>query len=215
MEPFASPSFIPKKSLITAPSRKAHSSVGLFSLIGILTFVVSIIFYAGTFAYGKVLKQRIVSLTESLKRQEQAFDSDTLFLLTQTDGKLLATRDILRNHTTLIPLFDLLSEATLQTVRFKSFQFASNPELRRFELKMTGEARNYSAIALQSDAFVEKRKLKDIVFSDLNLDQNGRVVFNFSATVDPTLLSYEQSLAGEEAGPVTPESETQNQAPQQ
>lgn len=194
MEPLSS-SFISKKSIVASVPAPRRSIAGLFSLLGVVVFILSILFYAGAFGYKKVIENRIVTLNDSLNKQEQAFDPETLLKLAETDGKLQSAKEILRNHTTLGPFFKLLSDTTLKSVRFKSFRFVANPDLRRYEVSMSGEALGYDSIALQSDAFVESRKLKDIVFSDLDLDSSRRVVFNFAASIDPTLLSYEQMVA--------------------
>ncbi len=55
---------------------------------------------------------------------------------------------------------------------------------------MNGTARSFNAVALQSDAFGKSSIFKDPIFSNLNLDQEGDVVFDFSAVIDPVRVSY-------------------------
>jgi hypothetical protein len=45
--------------------------------------------------------------------------------------------------------------------------------------------------------------LKDVVFSGITADATGRITFSISATVDPSVLSYSNSLGSSAAVPST------------
>ena len=59
---------------------------------------------------------------------------------------------------------------------------------------MTGEARGYAALALQSDIFNKSQYFKDSIFSNLKLNTKGDVIFSFRAVVDPSLVSYQREV---------------------
>jgi hypothetical protein len=59
---------------------------------------------------------------------------------------------------------------------------------------MKGRAKSYASVALQSDVFAEIPFLKEQLFENPNLDPQGNVTFDYSAEVDPSLLSYVEAL---------------------
>ena len=59
---------------------------------------------------------------------------------------------------------------------------------------MSGQARNYAYVALQSDVLGKNKYIPQHIFSDLNLDGSGNVTFNLFAVISPTLLSYKSFL---------------------
>ena len=165
-----------------------------------VVFLASIAFYAGEFGYKLYLTKQTESLKESINLAGDQFQSKTLAELTRTDGKLVALSDIIAKHTTLLPLFSALDSYTLETVRFTNFSFAHSGD-RAPTIELAGDAAGYASIALQSDSFSKSGSFKDIVFSDLNLDQNGRVTFSLTATVDPALLALTTKPVSDSAAP--------------
>lgn len=198
MDQFSQPSFIPKKSFTpVAPAPK--SSLGILFVVSLIIFLASTAAYGAAFAYSSSIDQNIADQKATLARKRLNFDTETLDKLSKVDARLAAARDILSKHRTLAPLFELLDRYTLQSVRFRSFGFGGTNDSKPITIQMTGDADGYSSIALQSDSFSESGKLRNIVFSNLNLDATGRVIFSFSAELDQSVLSYRaylQSLGG-------------------
>ena len=64
------------------------------------------------------------------------------------------------------------------------------------KLDMKGEAKNFSAVALQSDVFAESKELKNPVISDIDLTLGGGVSFNFKSEVDTNSVLYGNSFGG-------------------
>jgi hypothetical protein len=56
---------------------------------------------------------------------------------------------------------------------------------------MSGLARSFSSVALQSDEFGKNRFIQQPVFSGFSLDDRGDVEFNVTALIDPSVVSYE------------------------
>ncbi|OHB24227.1 MAG: hypothetical protein A2542_02455 [Parcubacteria group bacterium RIFOXYD2_FULL_52_8] len=195
-------SFIPKKSLAASGGGGGRRPVGVLLLLSILVFVTAALVHAGAWLYESQLEGSIANKRDMLKKAEAAFDPGILEVLNRLDAKITAAQGngqssgLLVRHITLLPLIEYLERATLPSVRFRSFKYEYS-DSAPIGLKLTGVAQNYKSVALQSDVFTASgtaRPLNDIVFSDLNLDAQGGVGFNFTATVDPRLLSYREVI---------------------
>lgn len=198
MEPQTS--FIPKKPL-TKESVVHRVPTGIFTIIATIVFFGSLLGAGGVYAYKTLLARDIEAAKASLERAEKAFEPATIVELERLDGRIQSSGEILEAHTVVTPLFRTLEEATLPQVRFNRFNFSFlNGE--KIELRMNGEARSYSFVALQSDEFGNAKFLKDVIFSNLNLDQQGNVTFEVTATVDPELVFYKAQV---ERGAITPQ----------
>ncbi|MGI9117986.1 MAG: hypothetical protein ACR2IQ_00350, partial [Minisyncoccia bacterium] len=57
-------------------------------------------------------------------------------------------------------------------------------------IKITGVAKNYDAIALQSDMFAKNRFIRDPIFSNLIPTVDGNIAFDLSFSVDPSYMKY-------------------------
>ncbi len=70
-------------------------------------------------------------------------------------------------------------------------------------VKISGQAKNYNAIAAQSDILGGNKYMKNPVFSNLNLDTSGNVSFDLFFSVDPTFVKYEDALSRGQADAVS------------
>lgn len=168
---------------------------GLVMLIAILVFVVSLVAAGGAFAYSKYLDSAIADKSESLKKAEGAFDTASIVDLSRLDIRLRESRTLLENHIAPSGVFTFLSAATLERVQFLSFTLDVDAE-GVGKLSLTGVADSFSSLALQSDEFSAAKVLRDVVFSGISTDTQGRVQFEVSASVDPSLLSYAKQNSG-------------------
>ncbi len=167
-------------------------------ILSVIVFVASVLLFGGQYLYKFTLLGQAESLKGSIEIAKSKFEPGTLEELSRIDAKIVSLKELLGQHTSLTPLFALLEASTLQAVRFRSFDYAVQ-DGRAPEIRLTGDSNGYAAIALQSDSFSKTGKFKNIVFSELRLDDKGRVQFLMSATVDPSLLVV-PVLAGASAG---------------
>ena len=58
------------------------------------------------------------------------------------------------------------------------------------EVVLRGWAKSFNEVALQSDSFAGEKFIQEPIFSDINLDESGNILFSFSAILDPSLISY-------------------------
>ncbi len=193
MDPQVRTSFIPKKP-ITAAAPVRRGGVGVFFLIGLIVFLASLIAAGASFGYLRFLTQSIASKSASLERARGAFEPAVVEELIRLDNRMRFGSQVLGAHIAPSAIFALLERGTLASVRFKSFDYALESEGKAV-ISLGGEARSFSDIALQSDTFGENRALRDLFFSNINIDQGGIVVFTMRAIVDPSLLAYTAPLA--------------------
>jgi hypothetical protein len=201
MEPKFQTSFIPKKAVTAIPmstKRTGTRSFGLISIITVIMFLGSIALSVGAFLYLQFTKQAIAEKTEQLTRARAAFDISLIEDLKRLDTRMKAADEIMGKHTKLTSLFDLLEESTLKTVQFETFDYSVGAD-GKVTISMRGNAKSYSSVALQSDLFGKNKMLQEAMFSNLDLDQKGNVTFSFTAYVDPTLLSYSDTVGSQVA----------------
>lgn len=185
-------SFIPKQTYKKSGAKK-RSYGGLLMGISGFIFIVTILSAAGVFLYNRYLVSEIDAMGISLDREKGSLEEDIIKKLSVIDKKIEASKKILNNHMTLVPLFELLEQNTLQKVMFKDMTLSPGED-GWWNLTLSGIADSYATIALQSDAFGKNKNIKELIFSNLGIGTDGGVVFDISALVDPRLLSYRNSL---------------------
>lgn len=184
-------SFIPKKPLAEerAPA-PATQKRGLLSLIASIIFFATIAAAGGVYLYRTSLASQVADLSTSLDRARSAFEPSLVETLQTLDKRLTASKEVLANHVTISPIFASLEELTLKSVRFTKFTYAIPEDTKLLTVTMTGSARSYTSIALQSDMFGRNKYFQDVVFSNLQLDSAGNVGFDLEFTVDQSYVNY-------------------------
>ncbi len=199
-------SFIPKKPLVEgAPVRRAH--MGIMWFVALLLFVASIVAGGAAFAYQLSLQSAIKSESDSLARAQAAYDPSVINSIIRLDDRITQSKILLQKHLAPSSIFSMLESSTLQNVRFTNFSYSINPD-GTAALALSGEALDFASVALQSDAFGQDRDLKDILFSDINIDPaTGHIVFKMTGTVASSFLLYRNSASmaqGSAAGAAAP-----------
>ena len=190
MDPVGQGSFIPKQSL-TAVDR--GGGVGLFLLLSIIIFLMSLIAAGAAFGYQQVLNRTIADKDADLKLREGEFNSGTIQDLLRIDRRITQTRALLQKHVAPSAILYFLSTITLKRVQLNSFDATINKD-GGATLGLSGVADSFSSVALQSDQFGATKVLKDVVVSGVSVNEKGKVSFSVNATVDPTLILYKNNL---------------------
>ena len=126
----------------------------------------------------------------------KSFETDFVDAAARLNRRLEAAGRALSRHTAPSLLFALLERRTLETVRFRDFSFEAKDE-KSFNLSLSGEAKSFNAVALQSDVFGEEKRFTSPVFSNFTLSERGNVLFQFKTAVDPDLVAYRETTQGE------------------
>lgn len=199
-------SFVPKKALAVKTEAVHGGTIHLFLAIGVLAFVLSLLGAGGVYAYKTFLEKSVQEKSIALEKAKKAFEPGFIEDAKILSTRIAAARELSAKHTVVSPVFDLLGETTLTTVRFTDFSLSNALGLGTAVLTLKGEARGsnsasgYASVALQSDAFGENEKIREPVFSALKLSEKGLVQFSFTSGLDPQMFLYSKTFA--------PESET-------
>ena len=135
------------------------------------------------------LGYRIEQMTSDLTQARTTLDPSLISELINLDKRIISTKTLVSSHQIITPLLVFLEESTPKTVRFTSLEY--NHTDKGLELELKGEARGYTALALQADIFQRSRYFTNPNFSDLTLNTKGDVDFSFKGVVNPDLVAYD------------------------
>ncbi|MCE9585478.1 hypothetical protein K8Q94_02555 [Candidatus Nomurabacteria bacterium] len=187
-------SFIPKKPMIEERSASSRP-IGIFTVLSLFVFFIIILASAGLYFYKGMLQTNITKMQNDLILAKNRFEPQKINQLQILDKRLNASKEILANHVSISPIFEILSQSTLKNVRYTKFSYSAGDDKKsKISVKMSGQALGYRSIALQSDLFSKNKMIIDPVFSNLSLDDKGNVLFDLDFSVDPTLLNYKQMI---------------------
>ncbi len=204
MEPKFQTSFIPKSPMVSSVKQgissvsTSHSigTTGLISTVGTLLFIVSLLASGALFGYEHVLNSQLSDLSNTLVLAKSSFDPDTLTQLVNASNQINSGKTLLRNHIAASNIFALFEANLLPKVTLSTFDFSPGSK-NTLSVSVSGEAASYGVLAEQANIFSKISYMKDQSFSDLNLSDKGTVLMKFQATVDPTILGYDQVSSGD------------------
>lgn len=192
MEPKIQSSFIPKKPITSGKVASRHKvQTGAFYFLSLLVLLGSISVAGVLFFYTEFLDRSIESKGIELQEARASFAPAKIQELERLSMRINTAQDLLDEHRAPTLLFDLLEELTLKTVQFKNLQYSILPD-GRSSISMTGVARSFASVALQSDAFNDEKSIQEPIFSGLNVNENGYALFTFNAFVGGQALSYKK-----------------------
>lgn len=189
-------SFIPKKkpsALKQREERLRGRGVGILGFISFVVFLVSLLIWGGLFFYQALLERNILDMSASIERVRQAIEPELIERLAETDLRLNTADILLDNHMIVSPVFRLLEDLTLSTVRFSSFGYSIDSE-DVAKISLVGEAQDYASLALQSDIFGDARVMEQPLFENLNINERGNVSFQFSTPISSSFILYKNHL---------------------
>lgn len=194
METRMQTSFIPKKPIVS--EQEGGGSISLFLLIGIIIFIVSLASAGGVWFYKDKLIKDIDENKINLVNARNSFEEDTINDLVRLDERIKQAEIIMGNHIAVSPVFTMLEKNVLQRVRLKTMKLSYTAD-KTIKLDLTGTTKDYGVLSKQLDAFGSdnlKSFIKQPVVSDFSPTQDGSISFSFTATVDPSLVTYSKTL---------------------
>lgn len=198
-------SFIPKKPVASQVNVHHHTSISVFMIIATILFIASIGGAASTFVLKSILLTSQTQVKNELKAKEDKFNLPLIDELKKANAKIDLAKQLLKNHIAVSEVLAILSKLTIDGVRFSGFEFDSVDALSpsasaSSKIKLTGVANSYNSVAFQSDVFGNSiqygtgKPLKTPILSDLSVDDKNNVLFNFSADIPQSEISYESVL---------------------
>lgn len=198
MDPQTPTSFIPKRPVESAysvaPRRSTH--VGLLSLITFVVVIGTAIAFVGVYLYQKQLVSQKAKLEQSIKQAQDGIGTDFVSDMKRLNARIDGVKELIKSHVVVTPIFEALEASTLRNVQYKDFSYSmkldSATKNQVVVVDLTGTAKNYATIALQSDAFSTNALIKNPVFSNLTVEDKTRAVnFKLTFSVNPADLSYQ------------------------
>ncbi len=194
MEPNFQTSFIPKKPMVkehAAPSRP----IGLLTIISIFVLFTVLLASGGLYFYKGIIAKNLTKMENDLVLAKNRFEPSKITELQVLDRRLNAANQILSKHVVITPIFEALQAITMKTVRYTkfSYDFAGDKD-SKVVVKISGVAKDYTSLALQSDLFTKNKNLIDPAFSNPSLDANGNVIFDLDFSVDRSFVDYKATL---------------------
>lgn len=192
------PSFIPKGPVVDNGSKRSLMSDGITYILAEILFGFMVLACIGVFGYQKLLDAQIQKMSGDLQSATETVQPELIRDLSRASARFQSAKQIVNSHVTISRLFSLLESLTLQTVRFNDFSYSAD-QTGALYIVMTGEARSYVSVALQSDIFLNDPSFINPQFSNLNLNAKGNVIFSFKSKIDPSVVSYVKGMEQDKA----------------
>ena len=157
-------------------------------------FLLSLVAAGGTFAYDKYLQSSLEAKAEELAVAQREVNQDQVEDFVRLRDRLTYGQGLLDNHIALGQVFDVLEEQTLTNVRFSSLDLTVADD-RTAQIDISGTARNFNALAAQSNAFAAEKGIRRAIFSGIVVNEDNTVSFTLTADLDGKLLIDDGSRA--------------------
>ncbi len=190
--------FIPKAPVapeagasMSMPEHKTVRPIGLVTAISVLLVVVVGLLALGVYLYEGLLNKNLVDMKASLELAKKEFEPSLIVEMQALDRRLNVASELLVTHAVVTPLFETLQRDTLPSVRFNLFDYMFVNGAGA--VRMSGEARSYPAIALQSNVFGDNQYIRNHLFSNFARLDSGRVSFDLEFTPSSDLVYFDDS----------------------
>jgi hypothetical protein len=194
MEPNFQTSFIPKKPIVDERVPMARP-VGVLLIASIFILFTVLLATGGLYFYKGIVTKNLADQQANLTLAQNRFEPSKITELQTLDKRLRASTEILSKHISITPIFTVLQDLTMKSVRYTKFSYdVGTGQNITVDVKMSGQAIGYRSIALQSDLFAQNKNIIDPIFSNLTLDNSGNVIFDLEFSVDPGFVNYKQTL---------------------
>lgn len=187
--------FIPRRPVVSTPGVRPKGPPSFLMIIGGIIIVLALAASGGTYFYRGYLTKSNAEKKQQIEEEIKNFEPELTRELTILKARMDIGKQLLDKHNAFTQLLKLLELNTAQTVRFKEFSFLTLPD-KKITLAMKGESQSYAAIAFQSDVFSKITQLKNPIFSDLNLNDEGKIDFTVKAELDSAAVSYKRLVEG-------------------
>jgi hypothetical protein len=161
---------------------------------------VSILAFGGLFAYKNYLTGKIAAMDEQLTAAQTAIKDDLINQFIRLDTRLRSGQELLQGHVATSLLFATLQNQTVKNIQFADMTYLTD-SAGVITVYMRGIAQSYNTLALQASIFDQNKYIKNALFSDINLNEKGDVVFTFKATISSELVAQRnavQALTGQQ-----------------
>lgn len=201
MAPDFQSSFIPKEPVSNEVFKKKKA--GIFGILAVSLFICSLVIAGALTLYKKMVKDEIQNLQSELAQSEKNIDKDAIDNILRFNTKLGIIKTVFEKHQAVSNVINSLASSTVKSVYYTEFAYGGTSE-DKLNVIVSGLAPSYGAIALQEDVLKKNKDFSSMIFSDLQLAEDGRVSFKITISVDPKASIYvPKTLPGNRASAST------------
>src|SRR3989344_5019208 len=157
-------SFIPQKPAVSVKEKRGAPLVDLTIIVPMILFFALLAVTGGLYFFKVSLEKRIETMSVSLDRAREAVDPALVESLKRLDYRIQAADLLIEKHLIVSPVFKLLENLTLSSIELRNFTYTLDG-MKGSTISLTGKARGYSSLALQSDVFGEDINIVNPIFS--------------------------------------------------
>ncbi len=180
-------SFVPKQPVRTVRRPQARGPLSIFAVAALVLIGASIVLAGLVFGYELYLKQQKEEKTLDLKALQDSVEPQAVEELARLSQRLVISRELLNSHVAVSAIFNMLERDTVQDVSFDNFELRTAPS-GDVEVLMEGTAIDFNSLAYQSVVFRDNPFLRNQIFADITVKEDGDVSFSFSGIVSSNLV---------------------------
>lgn len=166
---------------------QARGSLSIFAVAALALAGAAVVLSGFVFGYEFYLKQSKSKKTEELKVLQASVEPQAVEELARLSQRLVVAQELLAGHVAVSSIFSMLERDTVQGVSFEGFELQTAPS-GDVELAMEGIAESFNALAYQSVVFRENPFLRNQIFEDVTVAENGDVTFSFTGIISSNLV---------------------------
>jgi hypothetical protein len=140
------------------------------------------------FFYARIQNANKSAKDAALAKAEAAIDPVTVNGFVQLRNRLAGSEKLLDSHLALSGFFPVLDALLPGVIRFSSLHISVDAT-GATTVEGSGVSKSFNALLASSQTFAADGRIKNIIFSRLGTNKDKSVSFNFSATVDPKIVS--------------------------
>lgn len=180
-------SFVPKQPVRTVRRPQARGPLSIFAVAALVLILAAGVLAGGVFGYEFYLKQQKNQKSQELRVFQDSIDPQAIEELARLSQRLIIAQELLAAHVAPSSIFSMLERDTVQGVSFSNFSLTAAPS-GDVELSMEGTAGSFNQLAYQSVVFRNNPFLRNQIFSDISVNEDGDVTFSFEGIVSSALV---------------------------
>lgn len=180
-------SFVPHSTAV--PQKFRSDFTGAFGFFAYAVFGIVFLLALGVFLYGRILASNQSSKDAALAEQVKNIDQTTVENFIRLRDRLVSSGALLAKHAAFSEFFSSLEKILPSTVRFTTLRLSID-STGVPEIEGSGVAKNFNALAAASTAFAKDGRIKDAIFSNIDIGKDSSVSFSLAATLDQKMVVF-------------------------
>lgn len=192
-------SFVPySASAATREYRSNYSGAFKFFIFGVLGITMALA--VGVFVYERILTGMETSRVADLTNEENKVNASDIQDFLRLRNRLVQSKMLLDGHIAFSTFFNALGSILPATSRLSALHLTVGAD-GKVQLDAAGAAKNFNSLAVLSSQITNDGRIKDAIFSNIEIDQkNNSVSFSLAATLEPKIVEFAPETLTVKAG---------------